>query len=115
MVLMMDIRRPMQDFDTMMLNWAIDIEMPVHILLTKADKLKKGPANSTLIKLQQHLEESQVDDLVSVQLFSSLKKTGLGELKTRLGRWLTLPEETLEADPDELNPEEPDALNTEES
>ena len=93
MVLMMDIRRPMQEFDTMMLNWAIDIEMPVHILLTKADKLKKGPANSTLLKLKQHLEESQVTDLVSVQLFSSLKQTGLGELKTRLGRWLTLPVE----------------------
>ena len=77
----------------MMLNWAIDIEMPVHILLTKADKLKKGPANSTLLKLKQHLEESQVTDLVSVQLFSSLKQTGLGELKTRLGRWLTLPVE----------------------
>jgi len=106
LVLMMDIRRPMQDFDTMMLNSAIDLEMPVHILLTKADKLKKGPANSTLIKLKQHLEESQVDDLVTVQLFSSLKKTGLGELKTRLGRWLTLPKEEIETDADEMQPNE---------
>ncbi|MGH1487709.1 MAG: ribosome biogenesis GTP-binding protein YihA/YsxC, partial [Cellvibrionaceae bacterium] len=44
LILLMDIRRPMQEFDTMMLNWAVEAEMPVHILLTKMDKLKKGPA-----------------------------------------------------------------------
>ncbi len=47
LVLLMDIRQPMKEFDTMMLNWAVEREMPVRILLTKADKLKKGPAKST--------------------------------------------------------------------
>ncbi len=93
LVLLMDIRRPMQEFDTLMLNWALEIEMPVHILLTKADKLKKGPAQSTLLKLRNQLKEAQVDDLVTAQLFSALKATGLGDLKTVLGRWLSLPEE----------------------
>ncbi len=88
LLLMMDIRHPLQDFDTMMLNWAIEGEMPVHILLTKADKLKKGPAQSTLLKLRKHLEEAEADDLVSAQLFSSLKKTGIKELESVLDRWL---------------------------
>ena len=64
----------MQEFDTMMLNWAIEVDMPVHILLTKADKLNKGPAQNILLKVRQTLEQSNVSDLVSAQLFSSLKR-----------------------------------------
>ncbi|MCV6613807.1 MAG: ribosome biogenesis GTP-binding protein YihA/YsxC [Cellvibrionaceae bacterium] len=92
MVLMMDIRHPLQEFDTMMLNWAIEREMFVHILLTKADKLKKGPAQSTLLKLRKHLEAAEVDDLVSAQLFSSLKHSGIKELEKVLDGWLALPQ-----------------------
>ncbi|WP_439135427.1 ribosome biogenesis GTP-binding protein YihA/YsxC [Pseudomaricurvus sp.] len=92
MILLMDTRHPMQEFDTTMLNWAISAEMPVHILLTKADKLKKGPAQSTLLALRKHLEEAQVDDLVTAQLFSSLKKTGIDQLIKQLNQWLALPE-----------------------
>lgn len=94
MVLMMDVRHPMQDFDTMMLNWAIEGEMPVHILLTKADKLKKGPAQNTLLKVRKHLKDANADDLVSVQLFSSLKHTGIKELESKLDYWLNLDENT---------------------
>ncbi|MBU3068737.1 ribosome biogenesis GTP-binding protein YihA/YsxC [Aestuariicella sp. G3-2] len=92
MILLMDTRHPMQEFDTTMLNWAISAEMPVHILLTKADKLKKGPAQSTLLALRKHLKEAEVDDLVTVQLFSSLKKTGIDQLVKQLNLWLTLPD-----------------------
>jgi len=88
MVLLMDVRHPMQEYDTMMLNWAIEGEMPVHILLTKADKLKRGPAQATLLAVRKHMVEAQVDDLVSVQLFSSLKKTGIKELTKVLDQWL---------------------------
>jgi GTP-binding protein len=88
LILMMDIRHPMQDYDTMMLNWAIEMEMPVHILLTKADKLKKGPASSTLQKVRKHLKDAEVDDLVSAQMFSSLKKTGVKELEDVLNQLL---------------------------
>ena len=61
--------------------------MPVHILLTKADKLKRGPAQSTLLKVRGTLADKA--DLVSIQLFSALKKTGLEELREILSAWLT--------------------------
>lgn len=88
LVIVMDIRHPMQDFDTMMLNWAMEGEMPVHILLTKSDKLKKGPAKSTLLAVEKHLRDANVDDLVTVQQFSALKNQGIAELVTVLDRWL---------------------------
>lgn len=88
LVLLMDIRHPLQEYDTNLLNWAVQVEMPVHILLTKADKLKSGQRNSTLLKVQQHLQASGVDDLVSVQTFSSLKKEGLQDLIRVLNGWL---------------------------
>ncbi|GLS24592.1 ribosome biogenesis GTP-binding protein YihA/YsxC [Marinibactrum halimedae] len=90
MVLLMDIRHPMQEFDTMVLNWAVEVEMPVHILLTKADKFKRGKANGTLLQVKKHLQEAQVEDLVSVQTFSSLKKEGVKELERVLNQWLAL-------------------------
>jgi GTP-binding protein len=90
LILLMDIRHPMQEFDTMMLNWAVEGEMPVHILLTKADKLKKGPAKNTLLAVKKSLKEANVDDLVSAQLFSALKKEGIKELVTVLNQMLTL-------------------------
>ncbi len=80
LILLMDSRHPMQEFDTMMLNWAIERELPVHILLTKSDKLKKGPAKNTLLAVQKSLKEANITDLVTVQLFSSLKKEGVKEL-----------------------------------
>lgn len=90
LILLMDVRHPLQDHDTMMLNWAIDAEMPVHILLTKADKLKKGPASATLQKVRKSMKDANVDDLVSVQLFSSLKKTGVNDVHQVLNQWLTI-------------------------
>ena len=90
LVLLMDVRHPLREYDTMMLNWALQREMPVHILLTKADKLKKGPAGATLLAIRQHLHEARADDLVSAQLFSSLNRTGLEELGERLQSWLSI-------------------------
>ena len=87
LILLMDCRHPLQDFDRMMLAWAESCDMPVHILLTKADKLKKGPASNTLLKVRQTLAEQQGQ--VSVQLFSALKRTGLDQLQQRLNSWLT--------------------------
>jgi GTP-binding protein len=89
LVLLMDSRHPLQAYDTQLLNWAVQVEMPVHILLTKADKLKSGQRKNTLLKMRQHLQAAQVDDLVSVQSFSSLKKEGLQELTQVLECWLT--------------------------
>lgn len=88
LVLLMDIRHPLQAYDTNLLNWALQVEMPVHILLTKSDKLSAGQRKSTVLKVKQHMREAEVGDLVSVQAFSSLKKEGLEELKAQLSRWL---------------------------
>ncbi len=87
MVLLMDSRHPMQPFDEQMLGWALQAHMPVHILLTKSDKLKKGPAKATLLKLRAQLSEHK--ELVSMQLFSALKHTGHQELISVLDAWLT--------------------------
>ena len=81
-VLVMDIRHPMREFDQQMLNWCESAGTPCHILLTKADKLKRGPAQSTLLKVRRDLP-----DIASVQVFSSSKKEGLGELVDKLSDW----------------------------
>ena len=90
MILLMDIRHPVQEFDAMMLNWAVEAEMPVHVLLTKADKLKHGAAKNMLIKFRNYMHESDVADLVTSQMFSALKHQGIDELKSILSQWLAL-------------------------
>ncbi|MBX2858650.1 MAG: ribosome biogenesis GTP-binding protein YihA/YsxC [Cellvibrionaceae bacterium] len=89
LVILMDIRHPLQEFDTMMLNWAVEAEMAVHLLLTKSDKLKQGAAKNILLEVQKTLRQSQIDDLVSCQLFSATKGTGVEELKRLLKDWLS--------------------------
>ncbi|APX91632.1 YihA family ribosome biogenesis GTP-binding protein [Halomonas sp. 1513] len=86
LVLVMDVRHPLSEFDEMMLGWADEQDMAVHILLTKADKLKSGAAKSELQKVRGRLREWE--DLVSVQLYSSLKREGVEEAQTKLDEWL---------------------------
>jgi GTP-binding protein len=62
--------------------------MPVHILLTKADKLKRGAAMNSLLKVQKTLAEQKN---VSVQLFSALKHTGVEQARAVLDSWLAMP------------------------
>lgn len=90
LVLLMDVRHPLTEFDQMMLDYADQRGMPVHILLTKADKLKRGPASAALQKVRSRLKEWE--DLVSVQLFSSLKRDGVDTLSQKLDQWLHTPE-----------------------
>ncbi|MDG1011900.1 MAG: ribosome biogenesis GTP-binding protein YihA/YsxC [Luminiphilus sp.] len=87
LILLMDIRHPLTEADEQMIGWASSAQMPVHALLTKADKLKRGPATATLLSVQARLLE--FGDLASAQLFSSLKGDGLPALRTRLKTWLT--------------------------
>lgn len=87
LVLLMDIRHPLQAFDQQMLHWASQSELPVHILLTKADKLKRGAATNALLSVKQQLQREQIDDLVSAQLFSALKRLGVAELEHSLLAW----------------------------
>jgi GTP-binding protein len=87
LILLMDVRHPLRPFDQQMLDWAFAASMPVHILLTKADKLKRGPASAALLKVRADLGSYQ--ELVTVQLFSALKHEGKEELVTVLNAWLT--------------------------
>ena len=91
LVLLMDVRHPLTEFDQMMLDYADQRGMPVHILLTKADKLKRGPASAALQKVRSRLKEWE--DLESVQLFSSLKRDGVDTLSQKLDQWLHTPED----------------------
>lgn len=78
LVLLMDIRHPLQHFDRMMLEWAHARNLFVHILLTKADKLNRGPANKALLEVKKDLNQLKLK--FSIQLFSSLDRQGLDEL-----------------------------------
>ncbi|WP_419832520.1 ribosome biogenesis GTP-binding protein YihA/YsxC [Endozoicomonas atrinae] len=89
LVLLMDIRHPMKEFDQMMLNWSVSANLPLHILLTKADKLKQGAAKQVLNALRKDLSRFPQ---VSVQLFSSLKKSGVDQLSMKLDEWFLAPE-----------------------
>ncbi|KAF3978516.1 MAG: YihA family ribosome biogenesis GTP-binding protein [Methylococcales symbiont of Iophon sp. n. MRB-2018] len=84
-VLVMDVRHPLTDFDMQMIEWCEHSRLPLHILLTKADKLNFGAAKNTLLKVQREL--SEIDVFVSLQLFSSLKKTGIDEVHSVLDQW----------------------------
>ncbi|MFV2055088.1 MAG: ribosome biogenesis GTP-binding protein YihA/YsxC [Thiohalomonadales bacterium] len=88
LVLVMDIRHPLREFDLDMLNWCNTCELPAHILLTKSDKLKYGAAKASLHKVNNVLQETY--PLTSLQLYSSLKKTGVEQLVTCLNGWFDL-------------------------
>lgn len=83
LVLLMDIRHPLQHFDVMMLEWAHSRKLFVHVLLTKSDKLNRGPANKVLLEVKQTLKKMKLQ--FSIQLFSSLNKQGLEELASVMG------------------------------
>ncbi len=88
LVLLMDVRHPLKDLDQMMIDWALNRELPVHILLTKADKLSRSDVKNTVLKVRKHYELAS--HLISVQAFSSLKKEGVDELILLLNQWLNL-------------------------
>lgn len=87
LVLITDIRRGMTGLDLQLLEWSRVHELPVHVLLNKADKLSRGPAGRVLSTVTQGLADSGLSH-VSLQLFSAIKKTGVEELEDKLNAWL---------------------------
>ena len=85
LVLLMDIRHPLKEYDRQMLDWCHRAELPVHVLLTKADKLSRGAANGVLQKTRHALARDY--PLCSIQLFSALKQTGVEEARAQLLNW----------------------------
>jgi GTP-binding protein len=85
-VLLMDIRHPMRPFDEQMVAWCESRQLPVHLVLTKADKLKRGPAQSTLLKVRRSLP-----GIATAQVLSTLSGEGRDQLITRLNQLYEIP------------------------
>lgn len=85
LMLMMDIRHPLKEFDIQMVTWANNVKLPVHILLTKSDKFKHGAAMASLHSVETQLKKLNLN--AGVQLFSSLKKTGKEQAIAQLDSW----------------------------
>jgi GTP-binding protein len=81
-VLVMDVRHPLTEFDWQMVEWCKHNQLPLHLLLTKADKLTYGAAKNVLLAIQRELKNVPVQ--LTLQLFSSLKKTGIDEVHLAL-------------------------------
>jgi GTP-binding protein len=86
LVLIMDARHPLTPLDWNMIEWFSVSGKPMHVLLTKADKLTRSAQAATLADVRRQL--SGMGDQVSVQLFSSLKKTGVEEAEAAVSPWL---------------------------
>ena len=86
LILLTDIRHPLKDHDLVMIDWAVKSSLPLHLLLTKSDKLKKGAAQNALLKVRAQTENFPN---VTVQLFSSLKTIGIAEAREVITGWLT--------------------------
>ena len=89
LVVVMDVRHPLQEYDRQMLGYAMRRSLPAHVILTKADKLGRGAAGNTLQAVRMELSRSFADS-VSVQLFSGESKQGVDELRAVVAGWLAL-------------------------
>jgi GTP-binding protein len=85
LILLMDIRHPLKEFDRQMLMWSYECGLPVHVLLTKADKLKSGAAKNQLLKVKEEIDHEFPN--TSIQIFSVPGKIGVDEVHEVLDEW----------------------------
>lgn len=98
LVVLMDIRHPLKDLDRDLIEWAADSDLPVLALLTKADKLSQGKASAEVLKVKKQLTELKAD--ITVQAFSSLKRTGVEQATRVITGWLAVADELNTAEED---------------
>ena len=91
LALMMDARHPLTELDWRMLNWFVPTGKPIHILLTKSDKLSRGAATTTLDNVRRELSRAPQ---TTAQLFSSTTGAGIEEAEKVFGEWLRRARET---------------------
>ncbi|CDG86592.1 ribosome biogenesis GTP-binding protein YihA/YsxC [Xenorhabdus bovienii] len=89
LVVLMDIRHPLKDLDMQMIEWAAVMQVPVMVLLTKADKLASGARKSQLAKVRQEL--ASLGGEIQIENFSVLKKIGIDQLEQKLDYWFNQP------------------------
>jgi len=100
LVLVMDIRHPLKEFDRMIIDWCIASDLPLHLLLTKADKLKKNGIMKAKTEVKKGLPEHP-QGLITMQSFSASKGDGIADLERQLVHWLKPPQEGLpDAEPE---------------
>lgn len=87
LVVLMDIRHPLKDLDQQMIQWAVESQIPVLVLLTKADKLASGARKAQLNRVREASLAFMGD--VQVEMFSSLKKIGVDKLRNKLDVWFS--------------------------
>jgi len=85
-VIIMDIRHPLKDNDIQMIEWCNERSLEMHIVLTKADKLKKNQINKSLFMVQKYV--ANIETEISVQVFSSNTNLGLNELRQKISNWM---------------------------
>ncbi len=96
-VIVMDIRHPLKEFDQQFLHWADQSGLYSHVLLNKSDKFKAGKAKSVMLEVKKKMQN--ISRTSTIQMFSGLKKEGVAELSSTLMSWyndpgvLTLDEE----------------------
>ncbi|MEG3193742.1 ribosome biogenesis GTP-binding protein YihA/YsxC, partial [Lysobacter sp. D1-1-M9] len=89
LVVVMDIRHPLKDYDKQMLGYAVSRGLPAHAILTKADKLGRGAQGNALLAVRKEMQ-AEYRDAVSLQLFSGESKQGVDEARAVIGGWLEL-------------------------
>jgi GTP-binding protein len=89
LILVMDIRHPFGPLDVKMLEWFGRRQQPIHVLLTKADKLTRNDQNKTLFAARKTIEQHLAPwgGQVSVSLFSATEKIGRDEVIDKIGQW----------------------------
>lgn len=95
MVVIMDARHAFTESDVQLLEWFRATGKPVHVLLSKCDKLNRGESTLVLRNARTRISEIGIDG--TAQLFSSLKRVGVEEAETVLRHWLELPKAPREA------------------
>jgi len=87
LVLLMDIRHPLTELDWQMVHWASESQLPTQVLLTKADKFKRGKVASTVLSVEKQLQD--VAGQFAVEPFSSQSYIGVNEMRAQLSEWVT--------------------------
>ena len=105
LILIMDSRHPLKALDIQMLDFFHITGRPVHILLSKADKLSKNDQIKTLAAVKKSLKPYTERQKISVQLFSSLKKQGMDEVNQVVDSWFDAHREEIENLAGEASPE----------
>ena len=96
-ILLMDVRHPLKEFDRQVLGWCHAAGLQTHVLLTKSDKLKRGPAKSTLLQVRKQLAALHPE--ATVQLFSAHTRAGREQVQLVLDTWLGLAADVTPAAP----------------